>query len=172
MTSPTRTLIDVAAHEAPARLAAALDGALRDGLTSEDFVHRRIAALRTKGRHGIPNLLDVLAGREVTRGGHSWLEREFLRLAAAAGLPRPRTQAVLARRRDRFVRVDCCFPGTPVVVELLGYRFHRTAAQMAGDAERLNALLLEGHIPFQFTYAQVVSQADHVIATTRGSVAP
>ncbi len=97
VTSPTRTLIDVAAHVPPDRLAAALDGALRDGLTSEDFVHQRIAALRTKGRHGIPNLLDVLAGREVTRGGHSWLEREFLRLAAAAGLPRPRTQAVLAR---------------------------------------------------------------------------
>jgi hypothetical protein len=88
VTSPTRTLIDIAAHEAPARLSAALDGALRDGLTSEDHLHRRIAALRTKGRYGIPSLLDVLAGQEVTRGGHSWLEREFLGLAAAAGLPR------------------------------------------------------------------------------------
>jgi hypothetical protein len=171
VTSPTRTLIDIAAHETPPRLAAALGGALRDGLTSEDLLHRRIAALRTKGRYGIPNLLDVLAGREVTRGGRSWLEREFLRLAAAAALPRPDTQAVLARRGDRYVRVDCRFPGTPVVIELLCYRFHRTAAQMAGDAERLNALLLEGLVPFQFTYAQVVTQPDQVIATTHAALA-
>ena len=101
-------------------------------------------ALRTKGRHGIPSLLDVLAGHEVTRGGHSWLEREYLRLLAAAGLPRPITQAVLARAGDRFVRVDCRFPGSAVVVELLGYRFHRTPLQMARDAERLNALVLAG----------------------------
>jgi hypothetical protein len=79
---------------------------------------------------------------------------------------------VLARRGDRFVRVDSRFPSTLVVVELLGYRFHRTATQMASDAERLNALLLEGLVPFQFTYAQVVTQPDHVIATTRAALDP
>ena len=47
-------------------------------------------------------------------------------------------------------------PGTPVVVELLGYRFHRTKQQMARDAERLNALVLDGFTPYQFTYDQVV----------------
>ena len=30
----------------------------------------------------------IVEGRERTRGGHSWLEREFLRLVADAGLPR------------------------------------------------------------------------------------
>ena len=44
------------------------------------------------------------------------------------------------------------------VVELLGYRFHRTKQQMARDAERLNALVIDGFTPFQFTYDQVVSQ--------------
>ena len=170
ITSPTRTLIDIAAHETATRLTAALDGAVRDGLTSEDLLYRRIAALRAKGRYGIPTLLDVLAGREVTRGGHSWLEREYLRLLSVAGLPPPDTQAVLARAGDRFVRVDCRFPGTPVVVELLGYRFHRTALQMARDAERLNALVLEGLAPYQFTYAQVVTQPDVVITTTRAAL--
>jgi hypothetical protein len=142
-----------------------LDGALRDGLTSEDLLHRRIAALRRKGRYGIPALLDVLDGREVTRGGHSWLEREFLRLVAEAGLPRPETQAVLTRAGDRLVRVDCRFPQTPIVVELLGYRFHRTKQQMGRDAERLNALVIDGFTPFQFTYDQVVSQSATVVAT-------
>jgi hypothetical protein len=165
VTSPTRTLIDLARVATAEALTAALDGALRDGLTSEDLLHRRIAALRTKGRYGVPLLLDVLDGREATRGGHSWLEREFLRLVAEAGLPRPECQAVLTRANDHLVRVDCRFVGTPIVVELLGHRFHRTKQQMSRDAERLNALVLDGFTPFQFTYDQVVTRPALVVAT-------
>ena len=62
LTSPTRTLIDLARDEPPERLAAAIDGALRDGLTSEDHLHRRIGALRSRGRYGIPTLLDASTG--------------------------------------------------------------------------------------------------------------
>lgn len=171
VTSPTRTLIDLARSEAPERLTAALDAALRDGKTTEDALHRRIAALRSQGRYGIPKLLDVIDGWEVTRGGHSWLEREFLRLLAAAGLPRPETQAVLTKAGDRLVRVDCRFPRTDIVVELLGYRFHRTKAQMSRDADRLNALVLDGFVPFQFTYDQVVADTEHVLATVRLALA-
>jgi len=170
ITSPTRTLIDLAGEE-PARLAAALDSALRDGLTSDDLLHRRITALRAKGRHGVPNLLAAVDGHEVTRGGHSWLEREYLRLIAGAGLPRPATQATLSKAADRLVRVDCWFRGTPVVVELLGYRFHRSKLQLARDTERLNALLTDGFAPYQFTYDQVVTVPDVVLETTEQALA-
>ena len=165
ITSPTRTIIDLAGYETAGRLAAAMDSAFRDGLSSEDLLHRRIAELRGRGRFGIPRLLSVLEGHEITRGGHSWLEREFLRLLAAAGLPRPLTQQVLTKAGDRLVRVDCGFPGTNVVVELLGYRFHRTKQRLARDTERLNALILDGFAPFQFTYEQVVGDVETVIAT-------
>ena len=167
VTSPTRTLIDLARGEPPERLTAAVDAALRDGKTTEDALHRRIAALRSRGRYGIPTLLDVLEGREVTRGGHSWLERTFLRLVADAGLPRPETQVVLTTAGDHLVRVDCRFPQTGIVVELLGYRYHRTKQQMSRDAERLNALVLDGFLPYQFTYDQIVDDSDHVLATVR-----
>jgi very-short-patch-repair endonuclease len=113
----------------------------------------------------------VLAGHEVTRGGQSWLEREYLRLLADAGLPRPDTQSVLSRAKDRLVRVDCRFPGTQVVVELLGYQFHRSRSQMSHDATRSNALLADGFLPYQFTYAQVVSEQSWVVETTRAALA-
>ena len=116
--------------------------------------HRRIAT-------------DVVAGREVTRGGHSWLERHFLRMLATAGLPRPATQQVLTKASDRLVRVDCRFPGTNVVVELLGYRFHSTRSQIARDVQRLNALVAGGFAPYQFTYEQAVNEENYVIATVR-----
>ncbi|MGH9133258.1 MAG: hypothetical protein ACRDZZ_04920 [Ilumatobacteraceae bacterium] len=140
---------------------------MRDGLTTEEVLHARITALRSSGRYGLPKLLAVIEGSEITRGGHSWLERRYLALCGAAGLPRPRTQQVLTKAGDRLVRVDCRFPGTRVVVELLGYRWHRTREQMTRDAQRLNALILDGFWPIQFTYDQVTNEPVEVVATTR-----
>lgn len=167
VTTATRTLIDIARTASAEQLAAALDSALRDGLTSESALHRRIVAMRSKGRYGLPLLHAVLAGHEVTRGGQSWLEREYLRLLAAAGMLPPLTQQVLTRAGDQLVRVDCRFPGTNVVVELLGYRFHRTQGEMSRDAARMNALIADGFRPVQFTYAHVVSDQAYVVEATR-----
>jgi hypothetical protein len=169
-TSPARTLIDLARTESPEQLTVAFDSGLRDGRFSESMVHRRIVALRTKGRFGIPRLIDAIEGSEAIRGGHSWLEREYLRLIAAAGLPAPLTQQVLARSGDRMVRVDVRFPGTPVVVELLGYRYHGTPAQLRRDVERLNALVADGLRPYQFAYEQVVDTPAEVVTQTRAAL--
>ncbi len=165
--SATRTLIDLSRSCSPSVLTSALDSALRDGGTSEEFLRRRINALRTSGRPGLTKLLGVLEGAEITRGGQSWLEREMLRLIDGAGLPKPTTQAVLGRRGDKLIRVDFVFAGTPIVVEALGYRWHRTGAQMRIDAERANELLLGGFMPLQFTYSQVLEQPHLVVATIR-----
>ncbi|MEP7114817.1 MAG: hypothetical protein ABI862_16230 [Ilumatobacteraceae bacterium] len=163
VTSPARTLIDLTAIAPRNALTAALDGALRDGLISEDFLHGRINALRGKGRHGIPTLLAVIEGVEIIRGAHSWLEREVLRLLDAAGVDRPIPQQVLGRRGDRLIRVDFRFPGTPLVVEALGYRWHRSGAQMRIDAERMNRLVMDGYLPIQFTYSDVVERPEYVV---------
>ena len=169
--SPVRTLIDLARRCEPDALRVALDCALRDGLVSEDLLHRRIATLRRSGRYGIPTLLEVIEGREIVAGAHSWLEREFLRIAAAARLPRPSTQQVLGRAGDRLVRVDFRFPATPIVVEVLGYRYHRTASQMRRDSERQNSLLAQGYLPYQFTYSDVVERPGHVTYTVGHTLA-
>jgi very-short-patch-repair endonuclease len=168
--SAARTIIDLARTESPKRLAAALDSALRDRALTEDRLHERIVALRSSGRYGIPELLAVIEGDEITRGGHSWLERRFLELVGRAGLRRPRCQQVEARSGSRLVRVDFRFPGTPVIVEVLGYRYHATRAQLARDAARLNALLDQGLRPYQFTYDHVVGAADEVIDTLRAAL--
>jgi very-short-patch-repair endonuclease len=168
--SPTRTLIDIAATESPARLTAAVDGAIRDGLTSEDHLIRRIVALRTKGRYGLPTLIRVIEGSEATRGGHSWLEREYLKLSKGARLPKPTTQKILSRAGDRLIRVDCHYPGTRLVVELLGYKWHRSKEQMRRDAERMNALQLDGFVVLQFTTVHLVEQPDWVMETVRAAL--
>jgi hypothetical protein len=109
----------------------------------------------------------VLEGNEITRGGHSWLERRFLVLLDEAGLPRPLTQAIVGQRKLRLIRVDCRFPGTNVVVELLGYRFHRTVMEMQNDTERMNRMILDGLHPLQCTYVDVASASPVMLASIR-----
>ncbi len=169
--SGARTLIDLARHASNEELTRALDSGLRDGRFSEELLHRRIVALRSKGRFGIPRLIDVIEGLEVTRGAHSWLEREYLRLVHEAGLPRPLPQQILSRAGDRVVRVDFRFPSTSVVVEVLGYRFHRTKDELRRDTERMNALITDGFRPYQFTYEQIVHEPTEVVAVTARALA-
>ncbi len=168
---PTRTIIDLARIVDRAALTSALDSAVRDGLTTEEALHRRIARLRGHGRFGIQSLLAVLDGNEVTRGGHSFLEREFLRLLDEHGLPKPLCQQVVGRAGDRLVRVDFRFPDTPVIVEVMGYRYHKTKQQLARDSERMNVLVAQGMQPYQFTYEQVMGDPDNVVDTVRQALA-
>jgi hypothetical protein len=163
VTSPTRTLIDSAWSATAEQLTAALDGALRDLKTTEPFLHQRIVDLRGRGRYGTPLLLRVIEGVEITRGAHSWLEREFLRLVDTAHLPAPTPQQVMGQRNGTLIRVDFHFPGTRLIVEVLGYRYHRTKLQMQIDAERMNRLSLLGYLVLQFTYDHVVADAETVV---------
>lgn len=171
VTSGVRTVIEIARTAGPDEIDRALESLFMLGLTNEDLLMRRIAVLRSQGRYGIPAILDAIDRRTLTAGTESWLEREYLRLVAGAGLPVPIAQQVLTRAGDRLVRVDFRFPGTRVVVELLGYRYHRSRTQMNRDAARQNALIAEGFSPFQFTFDQVSGAPNEVIYTTRLALA-
>jgi very-short-patch-repair endonuclease len=162
VTSPTRTIIDLAAMVPAKRLGVAIDSAIRDHLTTEAVIRERLEAMRGRGRRGARKLLGVLDG-EVARGGHSFLERRFLELAREARLPPPRCQRVTDDRTGRIGRVDCAWDDELVVVELLGYRWHRTKRQLQADVERANRLQLVGWIVLQFTYEDVVGRPAYVL---------
>lgn len=165
--SGARALIDLARSATAGELTTALDSGLRDGKFNESLVHRRIVALRSRGRFGLQRLIEVIEGSEAIRGAHSWLEREYLRLISGAGLPKPDAQRVLGRAGGHLIRVDFRFPDTPVVVEVLGYRYHRSPAQLRRDAERMNELVGRGFRPYQFSYEQVVEHGPTVVEQTR-----
>ena len=170
--TPARTLVDLARSCGPRLLTVALDSALRDRSVTEAQVHRCIVDLRSQGRFGIPRLLSVIDGAETVRGAHSWLERRFLEICARAGLPAPITQAPVTNTRNRLVRVDFRFAGTPVVVEVLGYHWHRGSRdQLSRDAERFNALVRQGFRPLQFTYDHVTVDDVWVASELRATLA-
>ena len=163
---PGRMLVDLARIVEIDELAVAVECAMRDGWVSDWSLRRRVAELSVLGRYGTQNLLAVLDERDRKIGAHSFLERSFLELVERAGLPRPTCQEVLAPRpRSRRSRVDFRFPGTRVIVEVLGYRFHRSKQSMQRDVERMNSLGLGGHLPLQFTYDDVLDEPEQVVAS-------
>ena len=99
-------------------LAAMIDSAVRLRVSSPVVLLRRLTALRRRGRAGVRQVERLL----VDAGGESLLERQFLKLVRAAGLPRPITQARIAAHGQQVARVDFLFEAQRVVRDERGIR--------------------------------------------------
>lgn len=167
-TSATRTIIDLARLRIDSvRLEAAIDSAVRLGLSSPIVLARRLDELRGRGRWGAPRIDRLL----VDSGGHTFLERRFLELVRRAGLPRPATQVVHRRNGRTFARVDFLFAEHGLVVEVSGRRGHASDAERAKDAQRRNELTAAGLRFLEFTTAQVLHEPGMVTRTVRALTA-
>lgn len=163
-THPIRTIIDLAALRIrEVRLEAAVDSAVRLDLASLDDIARRLQQLRGSGRRGVRRLDRVL----VTSGGHTFLERAFLKLIHDAGLPRPEPQVEHRRDGVHIARVDFLFPDHGVVVEVSGGRGHSSASDRAKDARRRNELQHLGRVVLEFTYEDLMTRRPYVLETLR-----
>ena len=162
-TSASRTIIDLARTASVGELERAIDSAVRDGLSSPSFLRRRLTALRGSGRAGVRMLDELL----VDSGGHSDLERAFLRLVRQAGLPRPSCQRVFRRDGRTLARVDFSFEPLPVLAEVSGRRGHSSDAERAKDGRRRNELQDAGYMVLDFTDSQVRREPTYVVATLR-----
>ena len=159
-TTPTRTIIDLAASAIPRRrLEAAIDSAVRSGATSPIVLARRLDEHTGAGAAVLRRLLP-------DSGGHSPLERRFLALMRGAGLPRPTPQVVHRGDGRTYARVDFLFE-PDVVVEVSGRRGHASDAERANDARRRNELQDAGRRVFEFTTADVFERPAYVVTTMR-----
>jgi hypothetical protein len=157
--SATRTVLDLArARVGSPRLEAAIDSAVRLGLTSPIALRDRLAQRRGSGRWGV-RLLDELL---VDSGGHSMLERRFLELCRRADLPRPSTQVIHRRGGSTYARVDFLFEPYSVVVEVSGQLGHSTPHDRARDAQRRNELQDVGRKVYEYTWDDVTRRPGFV----------
>ncbi|MFN8159769.1 MAG: DUF559 domain-containing protein [Solirubrobacterales bacterium] len=140
VTSPARTLFDLAAVVSPVRVERAVNEAevlrLADALSLDELV------MRYRGRRGVAVIRSILAegriGLEATR---SELEARFLGFAERFDLPRPATNAQVSAGGRRF-ECDCVWREHGLVVELDGRQFHDTP--MAYERDRLRDRWLSG----------------------------
>jgi very-short-patch-repair endonuclease len=157
VTTPACTLIDIASRLSRARLEAAVNEADRCGLTDPERL--RTLLVRSPGRAGVRALRDTLDRRTFALTD-SELERRFLPIARAAGMPLPETGQEL-----NGFKVDFYWREIGLVVETDGLRYHRTPAQQTRDRRRDQAHAAAGLTCLRFTYAQVQFEPGHVAST-------
>lgn len=157
LTSPLYTLIDLATVLGEPGLEAAVNEADRLELIDPETLRASLA--RSRGRPGVAVLARLLDRTTFTLTD-SELERLFLPIIAAAGLPTPATQEWV-----NGYRVDFYWPRLGLVVETDGLRYHRTATQQSRDQRRDQAHAASGLTPVRFSHAQVAFDPASVTAT-------
>jgi hypothetical protein len=147
ITTPIRTLIDVATELTPNRLERAVNEADKRDLVDPDALRGALDA--HPGEPGV-RPLRVILDQHTFRLSDAELELLFRPLAAAAGLPTPLTKQWV----DDF-EVDFFWPALGLVVETDGWRYHRTPAAQTRDARRFQAHTASGLTPLRFSHWQV-----------------
>ena len=168
VTSPTRTLIDLASCVSDEELEIALDSGIRKGLTSLPYLTRRFDGMKAKGRPGSALMASLLAARSGVEGHvDSPLETRFLRLIRQERLPLPKPGVEVGR-----YRLDFAYPSIRLAIELEGYAFHSGRKAWSHDLHRRNELVSLGWNVLHFTWDDVVHQPGVVVAELRKHLCP
>ena len=138
VTAVERTLLNLAAGVPLYRFEVALDDALRRRLTSLERLWLKIEE-PARGRAGA-----AILRRSLESYRHSPLEspleRRFLRMLRAAGLPEPEAQYEIHTAGRLVARVDFAYPGLLLAIEVDGYRWHSARHHLDRDRDRRNDL--------------------------------
>jgi very-short-patch-repair endonuclease len=156
VTTPVRTLIDLAARLPRDQLEAAINEADKLDLVDPETLRAKLEEFA--GHPGVALLRKTLDRRTFTMTDTE-LERRFLPIARKAGLPLPATQVWV-----NGFKVDFCWRDLELVVETDGLRYHRTPAEQARDRLRDQTHAAAGLTPLRFTRAQVRFEPAHVLA--------
>ena len=168
VTTPGRTLLDLAAVlESPA-LEDALDCAIRRDLVNAAGLRRRLAAMDARGRPGVPVLRQLLDDRVGANGSGSRLENMVWRVLVNAGLPRPvRQYEIHGEIGDSVARVDFAYPDSRIAIEVDGYEFHSKRTDWERDLVRQNKIAALGWLVLRTTKRQIDEHPGEFIAAVR-----
>jgi very-short-patch-repair endonuclease len=147
VTTPTRTLLDLANVLRPRELEWAINEALVQGLTT----HAQLtAALPSRSSRAL------IAEPTLTR---SEAEERLKDLIRRAGLPRARTNVEIGPWE-----VDALWPEQRLVVEMDSYAFHSTRAAFERDRRKDAALVAQGYRVIRVTWRRLLYEAEAMIA--------
>lgn len=164
LTSPERTLLDLAAVIPIDRLELALDDALTRRLTSVHRLHWRLNTVGARGKIHSKALRRLLLQRPVGAAiPESRLETRLLRVISASRLPEPQRQFTVFSGKKVVARVDFAYPKQRVAIEADGYRYHSGRQAWARDLARRNALQGLGWTVLHFTHHQIVARREEVV---------
>jgi very-short-patch-repair endonuclease len=136
VTSPARTLLDVAPRMPPRRIEHTLDTGIERGLFSRTTVRELLA--RHPGRAGTPVLAALLDPERPSSATRSRGEERLLALLRRGGLPDPEVN----QRQQRYMP-DLVWRQQRVLVEFDGWLYHSGKAAFERDRVRQNDLVVD-----------------------------
>ena len=162
VTSPARTVADLAASEGNLELENALAECLQRGLAPENEIR---AALDRVPKHPGVGRLRGLLDRGHPALTRSMAERILLALIRAAELPSPLANVIVCGHK-----VDLFWPAHGLVVEFDGWDTHRRRSSFETDRRRDQRLVAAGYRVLRITWRQLENERFAVIARLAGAL--
>jgi very-short-patch-repair endonuclease len=164
VTSPARTIVDLAAELGEEELEHVLAQAYAKNLVSRAKVLAVVARHPTRsGTRTLRRLLEPNFRPALTR---SKAERRFLALVRKSKLAEPRVNA----RIDGY-EVDFFWPGANLVVEVDGHAFHAAKPQRERDSTRDQILTAHGRRVLRVTWHHIDKEPEALAARVAAAIA-
>lgn len=160
ITTPARTILDLASFLKPQALERTLARAERRRLTDREAVSDLLAGRRWL--RGAPALRALLARDATPAFTRSEAEDRFLRLVRRAQLPVPETNWII-----EGYEVDFVWREAQLVAEVDGFEFHSSRDAFERDRERDAVLMAGGFRVLRVTWRQLARQPEIVVARLR-----
>jgi very-short-patch-repair endonuclease len=153
VTTPDRTIVDLASSLSPGRLEHVIRQAEYDHLTTTASLASCLSTYR--GHRGMKSLRAALGLTGETSGvTRSRLERRFLSFIRRHGLPRPKLNYRI-QLEGREVFADCAWPEHWLIAELDSRSAHDNDASFDSDRARDRELLIAGWTSTRITWRQL-----------------
>jgi very-short-patch-repair endonuclease len=167
VTTPARTIVDLAAVLRSTQLEHVIDDALGRRATFIDELVTAFDALACRGRRGIARLRPLLVARgDGVVADTTELERLFTALLRRHGLPEPDRQVTLGGERP-IGRVDFLYRSRRLIVEVDGRLGHSQVLDLEKDHRRDQESLVAGLRVVRVTYRQLTQRPDEVVRVLR-----
>jgi very-short-patch-repair endonuclease len=170
VTTPARTLVDLAAVLSRTRLGVAIEDCVVRRLATFTDIDRVVREVRRRGKPGVRKLVTVLDERDGEPPPESELERLLIRAAQVAQVPIVRQHPLPTREPIRGL-VDCAIVESKIILEADSRSWHARLQAMTKDRQRDRGAARLGWVTLRFMYQDLVNDlagcADDIAATHR-----
>ncbi len=170
VTTPERTLLDLAGVASSERVEEALDDALRRRLVSVPRLTQLLRRSAVPGRPGVAAFRSLLE-QQTSVVPESVFERRLMRALKRAKCPQPVPQHEVRSNGRLIARVDLAYPSKQLAIEAEGFEWHSIRSDVERDARRQSALAAQGWRVIRLTWTELHDRPDEVVATIRAALA-
>lgn len=171
VTSPTRTLVDLATFNSRSHLGRCIDCFLVRRQLSVPFCWRELNRIGTRGRKHATVLRRSLLRRWRRDGdAESVTESDLHELLSDNGFEGWKAQVEIWDGGRFIARPDVVFESEKLVIEMLSWEHHGSRGQQRRDARRQNELERLGYTVLQFFWEDVVLDPEYILRQVRATL--